>query len=260
MAIPGFPTLMLPLLELVADEQEHCINDVLNSLSDKFNLTKKERNIFLKSSKHTIMRNRVSWAATYLRKSNIIKSTKRGYFKITQRGIDILKQKPSKIDRSLLEQFPEFRKFVSFKNKNRKVKTINLKAGLSRKNKSKSVKQSNGVKWTPEIRKLLYENLVKEFGPYSEWTENDRIPNDKTKYYEFLRNWAKILSTTTGKKFTEDSIRMQINWALTSQENITAAKGYGQSFMSYYILNKAVALEVGFITRNSLPSAASLEY
>ena len=56
--------------------------------------------------------NRVGWAKVYLKKAGLIESTRRGYYKITQKGLNILSKKPSKIDNEYLKQFPEFLDFT----------------------------------------------------------------------------------------------------------------------------------------------------
>jgi len=58
-----------------------------------------------------VFRNRVGWASTYLKKAGLIESTRRGAFRITPRGNDLLAQHLSRIDKSVLEQFPEFLEF-----------------------------------------------------------------------------------------------------------------------------------------------------
>jgi restriction system protein len=54
---------------------------------------------------------RVSWARTYLQKAGLLEATKRGHFRITDRGLNVLKNKPNRIDGELLSQFEEFREF-----------------------------------------------------------------------------------------------------------------------------------------------------
>jgi restriction system protein len=41
----------------------------------------------------------------------LLSASKRGYFKITQRGLDLLESKPTKVNVRLLKQFPEFVEF-----------------------------------------------------------------------------------------------------------------------------------------------------
>lgn len=49
MAIPDYQTLMLPLLQLAADGQDHKKRDAVAALSDQFKLTEDERTELLPS-------------------------------------------------------------------------------------------------------------------------------------------------------------------------------------------------------------------
>jgi restriction system protein len=115
MAIPDYESLMLPLLQLASDGKEHRSREATEYLSEKFHLTEQERRELLPSGTTRIIVNRAGWAATYLKKCQLIESTKRGYFKITQRGLDILNRNPTKIDTKFLEQFPEYAEFKKMK-------------------------------------------------------------------------------------------------------------------------------------------------
>ena len=108
MAIPDFQTIMLPLLKVAQDESEHSIGYARDNLADSFGLTEEEKSDLLPSGKQKIFDNRVGWARTYLKKAGLIEYTKRGVFKITARGKDVLKGNPTQIDIRFLEQFPEF--------------------------------------------------------------------------------------------------------------------------------------------------------
>jgi restriction system protein len=68
MAIPDYQTIMLPFLRLLADGSEHTLPEVTESLAVEFNLTEAERNELLPIGNQEIMRNRVGWARTYLKK------------------------------------------------------------------------------------------------------------------------------------------------------------------------------------------------
>jgi restriction system protein len=116
MPIPDYQTFMLPFLKLAADGKEHSMQDAYRNLSDQFGLTEDEKKIMLPSGLQSIVNNRIGWAKTYLKKSRLIESPKRGVFKITARGVDVLKRNPSHIDLDLLKQFPEFIEFKNFKN------------------------------------------------------------------------------------------------------------------------------------------------
>ncbi len=65
----------------------------------------------LPSGKQTLFGNRVHWAKTYLNKAGLLETTRRGHFKITDRGRQVLASHPTKIDNEFLNQFVEFRQF-----------------------------------------------------------------------------------------------------------------------------------------------------
>lgn len=115
MAIPDYETLMLPLLKLAGDGKEHLSRVATEVLSEEFCLTDQDKKELLSSGITRVIVNRVGWAATFLRKCQLLESTKRGFFKITQRGIDVLNKNPAKIDNKFLQQFPEFHEFTTRK-------------------------------------------------------------------------------------------------------------------------------------------------
>lgn len=113
MAIPDYQTVMLPLLKLTSDGNEHQIHEAVTILAAEFKLTETELKEMLPSGVGGIFVNRVGWARTYLKKAGLLSSPKRSRFQITERGMAILNQKPKKIDVKLLRQFPEFVEFQS---------------------------------------------------------------------------------------------------------------------------------------------------
>jgi len=115
MAIPDYQTIMLPLLKFVGDKQEHSLRQAIDSLADQFHLTIEERRELLPSGHQAVFNNRVGWARTYMKKAGLLRSPQRGYLCITERGLDVLKQNPSKIDLELLGQFEEFIAFRTFR-------------------------------------------------------------------------------------------------------------------------------------------------
>ncbi len=118
--IPDYQTIMLPLLKFLVDEQEHSLQETIENISNQFNLSEEERRELLLSGQQPIIHNRVGWARTYLKKTGLIESTRRGYFRITHRGTEVLKRNIDRIDVSFLKEFPEFRVFQN-SHKSRKV-------------------------------------------------------------------------------------------------------------------------------------------
>jgi restriction system protein len=114
--IPDFQSLMLPLLKLVSDKQEHKYRDLIENLASEFQVTDEERKELLASGNQAIFDNRVGWAKTYLKKARLLDSPKRATFVITQIGLDTLNKNPERIDAKYLKQFPGF---LDFQNTSR---------------------------------------------------------------------------------------------------------------------------------------------
>ena len=112
MAIPDYEELMLPVLRVSGDGQEHRIGDVIEQLAKDFRLTDEERNQLLPSGKQTTFANRVHWARGYLVQAGLLEATKRAHFRITDRGRKTLSEGLGRIDNDYLSKFPEFIQFL----------------------------------------------------------------------------------------------------------------------------------------------------
>jgi restriction system protein len=110
MTIPDYQSLMLPVL-VACSKGEARISQVVEQLANQLGLTTEERSELLSSGKQTVFSNRVHWAKTYLNKAHLVEITRRGHFKITSRGEEVLRSNPSAIDSNFLMQFEEFRQF-----------------------------------------------------------------------------------------------------------------------------------------------------
>ncbi|MFP5266992.1 MAG: restriction endonuclease [Acidobacteriota bacterium] len=111
MPIPDYQTLMLPLLKIAGDGKIHTKRDAVTELAVQFGLTESERKELLPSGKQEIFDNRVGWARTYIKHALLIEYVQRGQFRITDRGKQILAEKPERIDNAFLRRFPEFIEF-----------------------------------------------------------------------------------------------------------------------------------------------------
>jgi restriction system protein len=109
--IPDYQTLMLPLLRLASDGQEHRIGEVIEPLAKQLDISADELAEMLPSGRQPVFNNRVHWAKTYLAQAKLLEITRRAYFRITDRGREILRENPKRVDVRLLERFPEFNEF-----------------------------------------------------------------------------------------------------------------------------------------------------
>ncbi|MBI4506542.1 MAG: restriction endonuclease [Chloroflexi bacterium] len=112
MAIPDFQTLMLPLLEIAGDGKEHSLADVIDLLAERFHLTAEERAELLPSGTQSKFVHRVGWARTDLREAGLLERTGRARFRITDRGLAVLRGTPQTINRAFLRRFLEFDEFL----------------------------------------------------------------------------------------------------------------------------------------------------
>lgn len=115
MSIPDFQTILLPLLRLHADLEEHSIHECNEELKNQFQISEEEMNAMIQSGKQTVFFNRVSWARTYLVKAELLKMTRRTYYCITERGEEVLKNNLEVINIKYLKRYPEFKNFYEHK-------------------------------------------------------------------------------------------------------------------------------------------------
>lgn len=111
--IPTYEEIMLPLLNLLSDGNVHSLNEAEDVLSAQFKLSEEERRQLIPSGQG-VFRNRIGWARTYLKKAGVITSPRRAHFLITERGRELLKEKPKEINSQTLLRYPEFIEFKSY--------------------------------------------------------------------------------------------------------------------------------------------------
>lgn len=116
MAVPDFQSLLLPMLRIASDGNEHRLADVRERLGNQLGLSTQDLEEKLASGRQTKFANRVAWAKVYLVQAGLFRSTRRAHFQIAERGRTVLKAPPSRIDIRFLEQFPEFLEFRTPKN------------------------------------------------------------------------------------------------------------------------------------------------
>jgi len=152
MAVPDYQSVMLPLLRFAGEKNEETsTGEAVDILAKEFQLTDEECREMLPSGIQSTFANRVGWAATYLKKAGLLEATRRGHFRITARGRELLKKQPKVINVKLLRQYPEFVQFRQLKGTRSSAKT----------NASERVLDSSTA--TPsEALEGAYENLRDE--------------------------------------------------------------------------------------------------
>jgi len=171
MAIPNFENIMLPLLKFLSDKKEHAKKDAVEALAKEFNLSEEELNQLQPSGRNLLFDNRVAWARKYMHEAGLIGAPRRGYWQITDKGIEIVKKNPPAIDIEFLDQFPGFKEFrTGRRDKNEQAVPL-LKNDLQRTPEEllesgyQEMKQSlvqDILEQVKECNPSFFENLVVE--------------------------------------------------------------------------------------------------
>jgi restriction system protein len=111
MAVPDFQSLTLPVLKEFADGQDHATKDIRLHIAQRLQLSPEEIAEVLPSGGQTRLANRVAWAHVYMKQAGLLTSVRRGIYRITPRGQEVLASPPEQISMQFLERYPEYREF-----------------------------------------------------------------------------------------------------------------------------------------------------
>lgn len=106
---------MLPVLAYASTSDETWSRQAVQDLADQLALTADERAQLIPSGQETLFSNRFHWAKTYMTKAGLLEPVRRGCFRITVRGRQLLATSPHRIDNTVLTQFPEFKSYLQRK-------------------------------------------------------------------------------------------------------------------------------------------------
>jgi restriction system protein len=109
--IPDFQSIMLPYLKLLADGKPHKVSESRQQLVHEFRLTEQEIQEMLPSLRAPLFANRLGWAVTYLKQADVIESVSRAVYKITDNGLGILRENPTKLNIGYLKRFSGFKEW-----------------------------------------------------------------------------------------------------------------------------------------------------
>jgi restriction system protein len=87
------------------------VRSTRKSIAKMMTLSEEDMKDLLPSGTQRKFDNRVAWAKSYFVQAKALESSRRGYFKITQRGLDLHKRGHKRIDIRILNQYPEFVEF-----------------------------------------------------------------------------------------------------------------------------------------------------
>src|SRR5258706_9083825 len=166
MSIPDYQTIMLPLLRFASDGYEHASREPVDFLAAEFELSEDERKELLPSG-GPVFADRVAWALSYMRQAGLLASTRRGFFKITPRGIDLFRENHQRVDNRLLLRYEEFQAF--FQRSRRTLPATPMQPGSVSNGATDKVEITIQARQTPEellddayqtIREALVQELL----------------------------------------------------------------------------------------------------
>jgi restriction system protein len=161
MAIPKFEEIFLPFLRALSNQKIHTLKEVREKLAKRFRLTPEEREEQVSSGSRRFD-NRVAWTKAHLMKASLVDSPERGRIKITKRGLDLLAERPRKLNTKILkEKYSEYAEF------RREIRTSEEEI-LVETEESNTPEEAleTGYK---QLRKALQQDLldkIKECNPY----------------------------------------------------------------------------------------------
>ena len=155
MAVPKYDEMYNDFLMILSDEKEHDIKEIREEVAKIKKLTETDLKETLNSGKCKYF-NRIGWTATYLKKAELINSSRRGAFIITSEGKKIVNDK-KEINNEFLLNYDSFKKF-----KDRDGENIILKTKKISKEEIELTPQENIEKAIQEINNELEDNLLDE--------------------------------------------------------------------------------------------------
>lgn len=118
MPVPKFHQTFLPILKILENGNEQRTTDLPEQILNRgyFKLTKREISEQTNNGKNRF-HDRVWWGTTYLKQGKFIERPARGTIKITQKGIDFLKDNPEEMSLKWLKQDEDYIAHVPTRSK-----------------------------------------------------------------------------------------------------------------------------------------------
>lgn len=170
--VPTFDEMTLPLLRIAANGPLTRA-EASERVADAMKLTAEQRAALMPKG-HSIIRDRIGWARTYLVQAELLRSVRRGVFEITNQGRELLKRNPERIDFKLLMTYPAFQAFHE-----RSVASQRRGGSAS----SASVEASDPTQATPEER---IDGALKEIDVALREALLDRVRSGTPLFFERL--------------------------------------------------------------------------
>lgn len=113
MTVPDYQTLMFPVLKVLEDGTAKPVRQIRDEVANLLHLGEEDLRALTPSGQKPLFHDRIAWALTYLSQAGLLARPKRGIYELTDRGADVLRRNPKRVDNTVLSQFREFRDFLA---------------------------------------------------------------------------------------------------------------------------------------------------
>lgn len=110
MAVPKYNEFFPAFLDCLADGEVHTLKEIRAYCAEAYSLSDEDRQMMLPSGQN-MLRDRVGWARTYLKKAGLIDSPSRANFGITDEGKKAVAKGTSCVTLKYLQQYEAFSEF-----------------------------------------------------------------------------------------------------------------------------------------------------
>lgn len=111
--VPDFQTVMYPALNFLRDGNPHNMREVMEGLTNYFNLSEEDLRIKVPSGQMGLFKNRVAWSISYLKNAGLVFYPKRATYQITDIGKEVLNSDKTEINIAYLKTFDGYKQWQS---------------------------------------------------------------------------------------------------------------------------------------------------
>ena len=111
MPVPDFQSLMLPVLDSLREGFETSVPEIRAHVASALELTSDDLREVIPSGRQSTLANRVAWGLVYMQRAGLIDRVRRGVYRLTSEGDQLLSDAPGRVDLDRLQSYPAYRKW-----------------------------------------------------------------------------------------------------------------------------------------------------
>ena len=111
MSVPDFQSLMLPVLNALADGATIPLSEVRAHVASAQGLSPEDLREKTPGGRTSRFSNNVSWAAIYMERAGLVVRVRRGVYRLTEDGERLLETAPERVDMAVLADYPGYREW-----------------------------------------------------------------------------------------------------------------------------------------------------